>query len=262
VRIQHRRGIAAAAAAVVASLAGANVFTPEPAANPGIRPRQAEVAPGLKSQSQRLADAFQAATGHRTGFIREEKRQSVTTKPLQIVQLPFGPALLTSRKINEGCHACTGSIGVYYVKEVAGKTLVTGRWPEAVKGWGWGAPPPQWHLTTRFTSNPAIFASGGYMGQGIVMKGATLTELGPTGPATSDMIGTGYTDEAATADGERPACRVKGKIANIRKDHSFDVVVSGSISAVDRYAKRNGRFVATSKIDWEMPCELGRRPAP
>lgn len=212
------------------------------------------VLPVERSQAERLGDAFEAAVGRRETFSRTEDGQVITTKPLQIVQLPFGPALLTSREIKDGCHACTGAIGVYYLKELAGKTAVTGRWPKAVEGWGWGAP-PEWSLTTRFTAHPAIFASGGYMGQGIVAESATLTEFRPSGPVTSDLIGTGYDDAGAIVGDERPACSVKGKIANIQRDKSFDVIVTGSVRSVDRYVKRNGRFVAISKVDWQLPCE-------
>lgn len=199
------------------------------------------------------ADAFDAATRHRSAFSKIEQGKLVTTKPLRIVELPFGPALLTEREIKDGCHACTAAIGVYYLKQQAGKVVVVGRWPKAVEGWAWGAPPPHWALTNSFTAYPAIYASGGFMGQGIVQESATLTELQPSGPITSDVIGTGFSDQGAIAS-DQTACVVKGTIANIRKDKSFDVIVSGSVKAIDRYAKRRGRFVVVSKIHWGVPC--------
>lgn len=201
----------------------------------------------------RLADAFGAATGHREPFTQLEDGELVTTKPIKIISLPFGPALLTSREIKDGCHACQGSIGVYYLKDVGGKTTVTGSWPKAVEGWGWGAP-PEWQSTDKFTSYPAIYASGGFTGQGITESSSTLTELTPAGPITSDLIGTGYTDEGAIVDDERPACVLEGKIANIRKDRSFDVVVTGTKPMVNHYLKKGGKFVALSKVDWGLPC--------
>jgi hypothetical protein len=208
----------------------------------------------VKSQAERLTDAFEAATGHRTTFTALENGDEVTTKPLRIVSLPFGEALLTSREIKDGCHACAGAIGVYYLNTSGDTVDVTGSWPTAVEGWGWGAPPSQWYLTSNFTSMPAIYASGAFMGQGITGNSATLTELTPSGPVTSDVIGTDYSDAGAIVDAERPACIVKGRIANIVRDSSFDVIVTGSVRGVDHYVKAGGKFVATSEIDWGLPC--------
>jgi hypothetical protein len=202
-----------------------------------------------------LADAFEAATGYRIEYTELKDGETIITKPLRIIDLPFGKALLTERSIEDGCHACTGAIGLFYIQEDGDKTFVTGRWPDAIGGWGWGAPPTKWDFTDKFTSMPAIFAEGSYMGQGISVSGATLTELTPKGPVTSDLIGLSYDDSGSIADDDgRAACNVKGVITNIKKDTSFDVRASGSVSALDRYVKRNGRFVAGNRIDWQLPC--------
>lgn len=134
-----------------------------------------------RSTAERLADAFEAATGRRTSFVQTEAGEQITTKPVRIIELPFGAALLTKRELKDGCHACTGAIGVYYLKEEGGNTEVVGRWPKAVEGWGWGAAPTEWYLTSKFTAYPAIYASGGFMGQGVIMESATITELRPHG---------------------------------------------------------------------------------
>lgn len=214
-----------------------------------------EAATPTRTMDQRVADAFEAATGVRDTLTEIVDGQTVVTKPLQIVELPFGTALLTRREIKDGCHACTGAIGVFYLNETDGRTAITGRWPTAVEGWGWGAPPSDWHMTDKFTQAPAIFASGSYMGQGIVMESATITELTAAGPKTSDVIGTGFSNEGAIVDESRPACTVKGVISNIRKDQSFDVVASGAVSSTDHYVKKSGRFVSAKSIDWGVPCD-------
>lgn len=93
------------------------------------------------------------------------------------------------------------------------------------------------------------------MGQGIVMSSSSITELRPDGPKTSDLIGTGYSDEGAFEEGSgRTACAVEGKIVNIVKDRSFDVVSTGSLATRDRYVMRSGKFVALKKTDWGLPC--------
>jgi hypothetical protein len=199
-----------------------------------------------------LANAFEAATGHRAPFTTNSKFDTIRTSPLKLVQLPFGPVLLTQDENGHG-HASRGAIGIYYLKEAKGKFHVTSRWPRAVEGWGWGEP-PGWRMTNRFTAYPAIYAWGHYMAQGTIIKSATLTELRPAGPSTSDLIGTSYDDEGGRMEDDDRVCTVNGRITNIRKDRSFDVLVTGSVRTVDRYVKRNGRFVATKRIRWNVPC--------
>jgi len=202
---------------------------------------------------ERVWDAFEAATGHRSNFGAIEEGYVVATRPARIVELPFGPALLTEVEIEQGCHGCVGAIGVYYLKRVGDGFQVKGRWPRAIEGWTFGLPPTDWHLTDRFTGYPAIYATGGFLAQGITTAGATITELRPTGPVESAPIGTYYDDEG-DPETKRAPCKVEGRIANVRKDRSFDVVVSGSVEAIDRYAMKGGRFVARSQIRWNDPC--------
>jgi hypothetical protein len=209
----------------------------------------------VRTPAETLADAFEAATGHRASFSEVDAGEEITTTPIRIIQLPFGTALLTKREVKDGCHACAGSIGVYYLKGSADGMLVTGHWPKAVEGWGWGAAPATWYITDAFTEYPAVYASGAFMGQGVVEESATITELRPQGPVTSGVIGTGFSDEGAIVDSDRPACVVKGAIANVRKNRGFDVVFTGSVKGVDHSVKKGGKFVAGSKLDWGLPCD-------
>jgi hypothetical protein len=219
------------------------------------RPEKAPDGGAGSASDAQLTEAFEAATGHRASFTGRDGEDVVTTAPLRIVRLPFGSALLTTQEIKDGCHACTGALGIYYLREESGKTIVAGRWPRAIEGWGWGAAPTDWSITDKFTEFPAIFASGGGGGQGVSVEGFTLTELRPTGPVTSEVIRTSYSDAGQVEKGV--ACEVRGKVTNIRKDRGFDVIVSGSIRGVDHYIKKEGKFVPTSKIDWDMPCSSG-----
>ena len=126
-------------------------------------------------------------------------------------------ALIVKREIESGCHGCAGYLAIYYLRESGDVTVVTASYPEAVSGWGWGSAPSEWRITNRFTSNPAIFASGGYTGQGITLSGSTITELRADGPHTSDRIGTGYDDEGSiTEDSGRTVCSVRWK------DHGYN----------------------------------------
>jgi hypothetical protein len=210
---------------------------------------------------ERLSKVFEAATGHAEPYRVDRDDGSTWVGPVRIVKLPFGNVLLTEEEIEDGCHVCAGALGIYYFKEESGKIVVTGRWPRAVKGWGWGKP-PSWQLTNRFTALPAIWEAGHDMHMGIDAKGATLTELRPGGPAKSDPIDTGLEDEGAPDPNGRGACMVRGEIVNVRPDVGFDVRVTGDVTALDQYRKKDGRFVAVSKINWQDPCPRRGPPPP
>lgn len=126
-----------------------------------------------------LAEAFELATGRRPPIHSQSDQGATATTPLRLIEAPFGKILLTKTRIADGCHACTGHIGVYYLKPEGASYAVVGKYPEAVSGWGWGEPPTEWSITNKFTTYPAIYAEGGYTGQGITCGSATLTELTP-----------------------------------------------------------------------------------
>jgi hypothetical protein len=205
--------------------------------------------------NREVASAFEAATGHREGFcVVDQNDGNVITRPLRLVDVPSGKALLTEREGEDDCHACNGgAIGVFYLAERNGKLRVTGRWPKAIEGSGWGKPPAVWYLTDRFTSAPAIYAENGSMGQGYEHQGVSITELGPRGPVTSDRIATLSSDEGAVIGGT--PCILKGEITSIVRDRSFEVRVTGYSEFTDHYEKRGGKFVEVSSNDWEKVCD-------
>lgn len=206
----------------------------------------------LLDPKERLALASYAAIGTRGAQTKTVNGEEITITPLRILDLPFGPALLTKREIKDGCHACTGDIGVYYLEQSGRAIVVKARYPEAVKGWGWGAA-PEFSITDNFTRHPAIYSEGGGGGQGYFCSGSTLVELTPSGPVESDLINTGYSDSGAIVDNERPARVIEGKIARIQKGKSFDVVAKGSESFVEHYVFKEGKFVRTV-AESKMQC--------
>lgn len=249
-------------------LEGCEISAETPGASTGMAVAEAaaeEVAPGSPcdgigasyghAPNREVASAFEAATGHRQGFCMvDENDGNVITRPLQLVDLPSGKALLTEREGEDDCHGCNGgAIGVFYLTERSGKFRVTGKWPKAVEGSGWGKPPSVWYITNKFTSAPAIYAEHRSMGQGYEYQGASITELGPRGPVTSDPIATLSSDEGAVIGGS--PCILKGEIANIVRDRSFNVRVTGYSEFTDRYEKRGGKFVDVSGNDWGEVCD-------
>ncbi len=214
----------------------------------------ASAAPAIElAPATKLAAAFQAATGRAGPHATKLDGQPARTAPLRVLDLPFGPVLLTATETEDACHACAGALGVYYLKQDGARFTVTGKWPEAVSGRGWGTAPKDWSISDRFTSFPAIMADGGFTGQGVVCTTLVLTELRPEGPVTSDFIPLSYSN-AGNVDSETgltfsggPAIELQGKIVNIVKDKSFEVQVKGGEPFSERYVRRGGKFVRVSE---------------
>lgn len=199
------------------------------------------------SHAEQLRLAAIAAFGTSGQQVVKTSDETKITKPIRLMRLAFGPVLLTTTEIKDGCHACVGAVGVFYLSEENGAFKVVKRWPKAVQGWGWGAPPTDWNVTEKFTAYPAIFAEGGFTGQGITCSSASITELRPDGPRQSDLILTGYTNEGAvledgTTGGGEPLRSLEGKIVNIMKAKSFEVKVSGTENFSERYTFRGGKY--------------------
>jgi hypothetical protein len=161
----------------------------------------------------------------------------------RLLELPFGPVLITTVTIPQTSHAQTGALGIYYLRRVGARYILKKRWPKAVDGYGFGIP-PNWNLSTRFTRFPAIYAIAGWTGQGYTCGWSLLTELTPSGPVESDTIYTSYSNRGVGFDKLDEA---DGRIANIRKANSFDVIATGTRRVVEHYIFRHDHFVRTEK---------------
>ena len=149
-------------------------------------------------------------------------------------------------------HACAGYVGAYYLRDTGGGFTVAARYPEAVTGAGWGNA-PNWRIADNFTAHPAIYAEGGYTGQGYTQSSATITELRPQGPIES-RVDLGSDNTGAVMDPSE-AVTLTGQITNVVRNTSFDVVYTGSCRVTRHYLFRAGRFQpATGGADDAVAC--------
>ncbi len=230
----------------------------EPAAVPTAMATDAAVAtaaptaPALASlpADEQLRLASLAALGFTGSRTRKEGTQPVITKAERLINLPFATVLLTSTRRPDGCHACSGYVGVYYLTDEGGQYKVTGKWPEAVSGWGWGNV-PEWRLSNEYTLNPAIVASGSDGNQGYFCGGTTITELTAKGPMTS-FIATSATNEGAvdpdsgTDMAGNPLMSLDGKITGVQRGKALQVRVTGTDTFTESYTMKGGNFVLAS----------------
>jgi hypothetical protein len=97
----------------------------------------------------------------------------------------------------------------------------------------------RWSVSPRFSNWPVIVSEGGGTGQGYSCSSATLTELRPEGPFELATIPLSYSDAGAKTD-EEAGREINGRIINVAKNQSFDVVYSGSRSFSEHWVRGAG----------------------
>ena len=202
---------------------------------------------------EQLARAFEAAFGSRGEAVAtvpgDGADEEVRFAPGRLVWLPFGPVLISEGKVQDPAHASAGRIAVHYLRPAGDRFEVVRAFPGAVAT-GSSGQVARWNLNPRFSNWPVVAAQGGGTWQGYTCSSLTLTELRPEGPTKVAEVPLVYDDTGAKGDGEGRA--IEGKILNIVKNQSFDVVYSGARAFSEHYVRGpSGYAVAGGKSTME-----------
>jgi len=206
---------------------------------------EAEAPPDVQKlpPEEQLARAFEAAFGSRGEAVLAVPAggadEDVRFAPGRLVWLPFGPVLISEGKVQDPAHASAGRIAVHYLKPAGDRFEVVRAFPAAVAT-GSNGQVARWSLNPRFSNWPVVAAQGGGTWQGYTCSRLTLTELRPDGPTRIAEVPLVYDDTGAKPDGEGRA--IEGKILNIVKNQSFDVVYSGSRAFSEHYVRGPGGY--------------------
>ncbi len=192
---------------------------------------------GLAPEEQ-LARAFEAAFGSRGEAVLsvpgEGSDEDVRFAPGRLIWPAFGPVLISEGKVQDPSFASAGKIAVHYLRPAGDRFEVARAFPGAVAT-GSNGQVARWSLNPRFSDWPVIAAEGGGTGQGYTCAWLTLTELRPDGPAKVGQVPLLYDDKGAKEDGTGRT--IEGRILNIVKGQSFDVVYSGSRAFSEHYVR-------------------------
>ncbi len=209
---------------------------------------EAKALPDIRALApeEQLARAFEAAFGSRGEAVLsvpgDGSDEDVRYAPGRLVWAPFGPVLISEGKVQDPAHVSAGKIAVHYLRPAGDRFEVARAFPAAVAT-GTNGQVARWSLNPRFSNWPVIAAEGGGTGQGYTCVYLTLTELRPDGPARVAEVPLFYDDRGAKEDGSGRS--IEGKILNINKNQSFDVVYSGSRAFSEHYVRGpNGYAVA------------------
>lgn len=156
------------------------------------------------------------------------------------IKASFGKVIISEYSYPDGDvgHSTPGRLDVTYLVEGQRRR----DFPQAVEVGSFGRM-AEWDITSKFTANPVIYASGGFTNMGITEGCAVLTELRPEGPRKIAMIPDYFSDDGSADpgdDGKR--IETKGKIEGIEKETSFKVVYEGSERGAILYRWTGSRF--------------------
>lgn len=206
---------------------------------------EAKALPDVRSLApeEQLARAFEAAFGSR-GQARlsvpsDGTDEEVLYTPGRLIWPAFGPVLISEGKVQDAAHVSAGKIAVHYLKPVGDRFEVARAFPAAIVTGSFGQV-ARWTLDPRFSNWPVVAAEGGGTWQGYTCAFLALTELRPDGPAEVADIPLVYDDSGAKDDGSGRT--IEGKILNISRNQSFDVVYSGARAFSEHYVRGPGGF--------------------
>jgi hypothetical protein len=202
---------------------------------------------------EQLARAFEAAFGSRGEAVisvpGDGADEDVRYAPGRLIWPAFGPVLVSEGKVQDPAHVSAGKIAVHYLRPVGDRFEVVRAFPAAVSTGSFGQV-ARWTLNSSFSNWPVIAAEGGGTWQGYTCSSLNLTELRPGGPARLADVPLVYDDTGAKADG--PGRAIEGKILNVAKNQSFDIVYSGARAFSEHYVRGAGGYaVAGGKSTME-----------
>jgi hypothetical protein len=223
-------GMAANVAVPEENVSDEKLIQPPAAPDVSTLPPQAQLAKAFETAFGRAGSATVAAPAD-----APDGGGAVTYRPGRLVQAAFGPVLVSEGEIRDAPHVSAGRIAVSYLRPEGDHFAVARHFPEAVVT-GSSGHVGKWSVSPRFSDWPVIAAEGGSTWQGYTCSVLTLTELRPAGPAEIASVPLSYDDGGARED-ESEATKIEGKLINIVKGESFDVVYSGSQAFSDHYVR-------------------------
>lgn len=193
------------------------------------------------SQGDRLAAAV-AVAFPRGKTAESEYGDRYTFDTHKLVDVPFGPVLVSEGRAAKAAHVTPGRLDVAYLQAPGTGFALAKAYPAAVEMGGLGQM-SEWSVSNKFADVPTIDAEGGYTGQGYSCASAILIELRPDSPAEVASIQTLYDNSGSLLLDGAKAMTIEGKIININKNHGFDVRYTGGKSFTQHWQREGDKYV-------------------
>lgn len=156
---------------------------------------------------------------------KELNAANAVSRPLLTAGSRDKPILITVTEEADACHACSGSLSVYYLKRVGGALAAEQAFPHFLGGDGFGAAGDLRRI--RLKSGKVAFSySTGFTGQGYSCGMVDVFSLESDHPALLlQSEPTYYDDSGAKTDGS--AVTIEGNISKQPKAHDLEITFTG-----------------------------------
>lgn len=193
-----------------------------------------------------LQRAFKAVFGAASPLVEEETEAGFEgeTEAKKLIWLGDTAILITTTTYKDASHGTEGKLGIYYLKAAGAGFTVTGKWPDAVLGNGFGGPADFWVIARRFGPLPVLYSEAGFMGQGYTCTWFELTELAPDEPKSLASVPIYYDDTGALEEG---GIVIEGKITTIVPGKSFTVHYTGARTFTETWVRHGDDYVLRGK---------------
>ncbi|MFL6843861.1 MAG: SHOCT domain-containing protein [Allosphingosinicella sp.] len=193
---------------------------------------------------EQLARAFEAAFGARGSAIisvpSDGSAENVRYTPGKLIWPSYGPVLVSEGKIDDAPHVATGKIAVHYLKANGERFEVVRGFPAALSAGSFGQM-SRWSVSSRFSNWPVVVAEGGGTWQGQTCSWLSLAELRPGGPVSLATVMLS-SDNEGFVDDPSQATKIEGKILNVVRNQSFDVVYSGTRAFSEHWVRQGDSY--------------------
>lgn len=142
-------------------------------------------------------------------------------------------------------HANGGIVRIDYFLPNNGSFEYMPKLNKAIESGSWGQI-GDWGVNYKLAENPVVFIEGGGTWQGTTCFFTTLVELTPNGANEVFNALTSYSNEGAVETG---GDNIEGKISNIQKGKSFDVIYTGTKNVTVHYEKRGVKYDTSTDVD-------------
>lgn len=192
---------------------------------------------------EQAAQAFEVAFGTSGSAVLKigEDQEETRFSPGKVVWAPFGPVLLSEGKVIDFGHVSAGKLAAVYLEPRGNTFQVRRKFLPVIESGSMGSL-AEWSVSSNVSTYPVVYVEGGGTWQGYTCSRATLLELMPEKPIELVDIPVYYSNAGAILDDSKPT-EIDGKIANVSKGRSFDVVYRGTRNFTDHYVRRANRYV-------------------
>lgn len=176
-----------------------------------------------------LLTAFKEAYGQPAPVeTTDDTDQKTIYNPAALVDItPEIVALIVKGEIPDGCHACSGSDSIFYLRHTGKSFELLGRWPN-IGGQAEYGHAADWTQRNDLTKYPALFFTSSGGGMGCDITSSDIVELTPSRPilrAQNVITELEYTP----GEGEKtPAQSLKGVLSTTGPNHTLQVIYTGT----------------------------------